>query len=199
MKKTSTKKKPISLGATIKKTRMKEAKETKVLFETIAKKLLIQNENNFINKMETICNDMINKKFTELRQDIIIMESAISSRINQIEHKVNDISFKLNDFNQDIIKQNTIMKEDLLKVSKDFTNNIDNERTKRLTSIKKIQTYIEQNNEQCKSLISNINNETMNHILITKEEVNKMNQITKEDIINQSKDINKIKETVDDL
>ena len=115
-------------GLSPKKSRMKEAKETKQLFEAIAKKLLIECTSTTNHKLEAFCTDMINKKFTELRQDVVIMESSLSSRIAHVEAKVSELGAKLADVVADLVRQNSILREDFVKFTQQSTEGLESER-----------------------------------------------------------------------
>jgi hypothetical protein len=171
-----------------KKSRMKEAKETRLLFETIAKKLLIECTSSSNQKLETFCTDLINKKFAELRQDVVIMDSTLSARIAQVEHKVNDIGTKVADLTTDLVRQNTLLREDLTKVSQHLAEGLEGERQKRLASVKKIQSVAEGQAEQCKALVTGSSKEAL-------AAVSSLN----EDFRVQSREISRLKESVDDV
>lgn len=170
------------------KSRMKEAKETRQLFEAIAKKLLTECTTNSNHKLEVFCEDLINRKFTEVRQDVAIMESTLSSRIAQIEHKVNDIGAKLTDLSTDVVRQNTLLREDVAKHSHSSSEGLEAERQKRLAAIKKMQGMAENNTEMCKTMINNSCKDYMGAITSLNE-----------DFRVQSREIAKLKENVDEM
>lgn len=219
----SKKKKSIVLGSTVtmKKSRMREAKETKILFENIAKKLLINSETMLLHKMEGLAMDIANKKYMDLRQDIIMIESSLSSRMNQLEHKVNDINLKVNDISNDIIKQNSLLREDISKLSSQAAANIESERSKRHTSLKKIQSYIDTTHEQMRGMITTCSDDNIHHYNALRDEHNEsiknlhdesidmMKEVRsdvskeisglKDTLIKHNESLLKIKETVDDM
>jgi cell shape-determining protein MreC len=171
-----------------KKSRMKEAKETRQLFETIAKKLLAECTSNTNHKLEEFCVDLINRKFTEMRQDVVIMESSLSTRIAQIEHKVNDMGTKLADLTTDLVRQNTLLREDYTKLSHQTTEGLESERQKRLAVAKKVQAIVDTQAEHCKAFASAGNKECMAAITALNE-----------DFRVQSKELTRLKESVDDV
>lgn len=170
------------------KSRMKEAKETRQLFETIAKKLLIDCTTNANHKLEVFCEELINRRFTEVRQDVAIMESSLSSRIALIEHKVNDIGAKLTDLSTDVVRQNTLMREDVAKLSLLSSEGLEAERQKRLAAIKKMQGLAENNTELCKTMINNSSKDYLGAVTSLNE-----------DFRVQSKEITRLKESVDEM
>lgn len=170
------------------KSRVKEAKETRQLFEAIAKKLLVECTTNSSHKLESFCTDLINKRFTEIRQDVAIMESSLSSRICQIEHKVNEVGSKLTDISTDVVRQNTLLREELAKLAQGSSMALESERQKRLSSAKKLQSMTESAVEQCKSLVSSSNKDYMGAVTSLNE-----------DFRIQAKEIARIKESVDDV
>lgn len=170
------------------KSRMKEAKETRQLFEAIAKKLLLECTTNSNHKIELFCEDLINRKFTEVRQDVAVMEATLSSRIAQIEHKVNDIGAKITDLSTDLVRQNTILREDVAKLSQVSSDGLETERQKRLAAIKKFQALSENNTEVCKTMINNASKDYMGAITSLNE-----------DFRVQAKEIARLKENVDDV
>ena len=200
---------------------MREAKETKILFENIAKKLLINTENMLLHKMEGLAVDIANKKYVDLRQDILLIESSLSSRMNQLDHRVNDINLKVNEITNDMNKQISIVKEDISKLSIQVSANIESERTKRHTSLKKIQSYIDSANEQTRGMVTACNDSSIHNYNILKEEsnsnikslrdesiemvkevrsdTNRDLSILKDTLIKQNESMMKIKETVDDM
>ena len=175
-------------SASPRKSRMKEAKETRQLFETIAKKLLTECTTNSNHKLEVFCEDLINRRFTEVRQDVAIMESSLSSRIAQIEHKVNDIGAKLTDLSTDAVRQNTLLREDVAKISHLSSEGLEAERQKRLAALKKMQGMSENNTELCKTMISNASKDYLGAITSLNE-----------DFRVQSKEITRLKENVEDM
>lgn len=175
-------------SATPKKSRMKEAKETRLLFETIAKKLLTECTSNSNHKLEEFCTDLIIKKFTELRQDVVIMDTTLSARISQIENKVNDFGTKLSDLTTDLMKQNTLLREDVTKISQQSQEGLESERQKRLATTKKLQSIVESQNEHCKAMVTAGCKECMGAVTSLNE-----------DFRVQSKEITRLKESVDDV
>lgn len=167
---------------------MKEAKETRLLFETIAKKLLAECTSTTNHKLEEFCTEMINKKFTELRQDVVIMESSLSTRIAQVEHKVNEMSTKLADLTTDLVRQNTLLREDHAKLVQQTTDGLEAERQKRLALAKKVQSVVDPQSEQCKAFASAGNKECMSAITSLNE-----------DFRVHSKELTRLKESVDDV
>ena len=167
---------------------MKLAKETRQLFETIAKKLLLECTTNSNHKLEDFCTDLINTRFTEIRQDVAIMESSLSSRMSQIEHKVNDMGTKLADISTDVVRQNTLLREDFAKLTHHNSETVEGERQKRLASVKKLQTQSDATLEQCKSMVSLSNKDYMGAITSLNE-----------DFRVQAKEIARLKENVDDV
>lgn len=175
-------------AAKSKKTRMKEAKETRQLFEAIAKKLLEEAATKSNHKLELFCMDYINKKFTEVRSDITIIESALSARINSIEGKVSDINSKLAEMSVDTYKQNSLLRDEIKNVLQHSTAEFETERSKRSIGLRKLQAFSETSFEHCKTLVNTMSNENKNLI-----------SSLSDDFRVYSKDTVRLKEQVDEM
>jgi TolA-binding protein len=126
-----------------KKSRMKEAKETRTVFETIAKKLLHESSLSANQKMENFCLDLINRRLTDVRQDVVMIESSLSARIGQLEYKINDVNSKLTELSTNVVHQNTLLREELCTFTQKFSTGMENERNKRLVAMKKMHNLAE--------------------------------------------------------
>ena len=171
-----------------KKTRVKETRETKRLFEAIARKLVEEHVSSANRKVEETCHDMVSRRITELRHDMVVMDSALTTRLTEVENKMNETSTKLNAVTNDLLHQNSLLRDDLSKLSKDCTAGLETERAKRLNGLKKVQMHEELTANECKAMLSSSNADVLRSV-----------GVIAEDMKVQSKEIAKLKETVDDM
>jgi hypothetical protein len=137
----------------IKKTRVKDERERREVFENIATALLQENTNHSSKQLEVYCKDLIEKNFSLIRNDLNIMESSMSAKLSTFETKINYIGNKLDDFQNEFNQKINIHKLELEKVTNSFFNSLESERGKRLNLAKKINTKDEQNLKDLKILI----------------------------------------------
>jgi len=169
------------------KVKTKGNKATRQLFEAIAEKLLQECTTNSNQKLEIFCTELINKKCIEIRQEVSLIESGLSSRIGELERKVGDINDKLSRVAADAVKQNDMLKDDIGRNLRDAKELIEAERQKRLAATKKSQTLSETAMEQCKGLVNNASKESLGAI-----------SSLNEDFRIQAKEIARLRESLDD-
>ncbi len=169
------------------KVKTKGNKATRQLFEAIAEKLLQECTTNTNQKLELFCTELINKKCIEIRQEVSLIESGLSTRIGEIERKVGDINDKLSRVAADTVKQNDMLKIDIGRILHDAKDLVEAERQKRLAASKKAQTLSEVAMEQCKGLVNNASKESLGAI-----------SSLNEDFRIQAKEIARLRESLDD-
>lgn len=135
----SRKKKPVKVGKA--STRLREIRETKKLFDSVAKQLL-QDRNSYIHsKLEQMCADIIARKMAEMRQDLIVMDSTFSARISDMESKLEEATKSIAEVTRDLLHQNTAVRDDVTRITAELNKGIETERAKRIASFKKLQLY----------------------------------------------------------
>lgn len=179
---------PVSQKAKVKKIKSKESRETHNLFENIAKDLIIANFGECKNDLEIFCRGLVNKVFSELRQEIGSIESANAVRISNIESKVNAATTKIDTV---VAEQNTKiakLQEELSRYQTESKEAMEVERGKRQSLTKKMQAGDEKSAEDFKKLF-----------LVNKEEQNATTAQLSTEIANQAKDISKIKDSIEEM
>ena len=166
---------------TNKKIKLKSAKETFKSYERIASNLVEENSIHLRRKLESYCSDLISKSFSELKHDILQVESTLSARILQLESKFNKFDGEFEKLN---LKFESI-KNDL---TKGFSNDIEIERGKRLTMLKKIQSQYDILAGACEKRIAATTQESMSALSSIQQEVNA-----------HTRDINNTREKVDEM
>lgn len=166
---------------TNKKIKLKSAKETFKSYERIASNLVEENSIHLRRKLESYCSDLISKSFSELKHDILQVESTLSARILQLESKFNKFDGEFEKLN---LKFESI-KNDL---TKGFSNDIEIERGKRLTMLKKIQSQYDVLAGACEKRIAATTQESMSALSTIQQEVNA-----------HTRDINNTREKVDEM
>jgi hypothetical protein len=170
------------------KTRIKDGQETRRLFEKIARQLIDENFSNVKYELEQFCREIAKKSSNETEQNILNIESDIISRMNQIDSKITGISDKINDVQNESNKQYSRITEELVSFSKNVTTGLENERSKRLTLIKKIQLKEEQEAKTNLKLISD-----------TKAETSQQLSAIGEELSSHSKELGRLRENVDEM
>lgn len=164
-----------------KKIRTKPVKETLKSYERIANALFEEKLVHLRQNLEFYCRELINKSFSELRHEILQVESSLSARILQVESthiKIDGVIEKLNLKIEDI--QNGL--------AKGLSNGIEMERGKRLALSKKIQNQHDNLVSACEKRIGASVKESMNAISSIQQEINE-----------NSRDINSMRETIDEM
>lgn len=169
-------------------TRMKDGKETRQLFETIAKKLLNQQAAKNKLEMEVFCEDLLNKHMSELRRDLINIESALSSRITNVEAKYTVLENRLHETAANLTSKCDTIIADNQKAIDQTNAAIETERIKRLESYKKQSIKSDRVADEIKKLIE----DTRADLFI---ETNNIQQ----DINLHTIEINRIKDNVEEL
>lgn len=172
----------------VKKIKSKETRETHHLFENIAKDLIIANFGECKNDLEIFCRGLVNKVFSELRNEIGSIESANAARITNIETKVNAVSTRVDTI---VAEQNTKiakLQEELSRYQTESKESLELERGKRQILTKKVKEGDEKTAEDFKKLY-----------LANKEEQNAQAAQLSNEITNQSKEISKIKDTIEEM
>ena len=164
-----------------KKIRLKAGKETLKSYEKIANALLEEKSVQLRQNLEFYCRDLINKSFSELRHDILQVESTLSARILQVESTI--IKF------DGVIEKLNIRTEDIQNgLAKSFSAEIEMERGKRLALSKKIQNQFENLVSACEKRI----------VASTKESTNAISSIQQE-VQTNSRDLSSMREKIDEM
>ena len=167
---------------TTKKIKIKSAgKETLKSYERIASNLVEENSINLRRRLESYCSELISKGFSELKHDILQVESTLSARILQLESK-------LNKFDGEFEKLNLKFENTKNDLTKSFSNDIETERGKRLTMLKKIQSQYDILAGACEKRIAASTQESMRAMSTIQQEVNA-----------HTRDIQSISEKVDEM
>ena len=172
---------------TPRRVKSKGSKASRQLFEAIAEKLLQECTTNSNQKLELFCTELINNRCLEIRQEVSLIESGLSARIGEIERKMGDINDKISVVAADTVKQNAMIKDDIVRSVRDAKELVEGERQKRLAASKKSQTQSETALEQCKGLVNNASKESLGAI-----------SSLNEDFRIQAKEIARLRESLDD-
>lgn len=178
----------IEASKKILKTKLKQEKESKKLFESMANKLLGGAKNEIQREMESMCREMVSRSITELRHDLFTMESAMSSRLVNIESKLSQLNTKIEDTHNETNKRISVLQEEVNAVNKELKTSLEAERTKRLTGLKKLNEKTEQ---ELVTISNGLNTARHDHV----SAINAMN----EDLRVQAKEISSLKEKVDEM
>jgi len=127
-----------------KKSRSKESKETKQIFERIAKVIADENSIQVRLQLETFCKDIIQRNFSDVRNDLALIESSLLARISQVESKINNHHSKLQETQIAADKFDAKIEEVQSAFKKSLVSGFDNERAKRLSFVKKFQSQQDQ-------------------------------------------------------
>lgn len=172
----------------VKKYKSKESRETHHLFENIAKDLIIANFGECKNDLEIFCRGLVNKVFSELRQEIGSIEAANTARISNVESKLTAVSAKVDNV---VAEQNikiAKLQEELGQYRTESKEALEVERGKRQALTKKMQAGDEKRAEDIKKLF-----------LSNKEEQNALAVQISSDVANQAKEISKIKDSIEEM
>ena len=198
-KQTTRRKPPTQTYSSPPRSSVRERRETRILFEKVAKSLIKDNENEQKLDLELFCKDLIGKQYTDIRQNFALMESNMSSRIGQIESllqsRLGQIDEKLATMNSRIngIEDESRSKTEQIIgfVDKNFKRisvASETESSKRVMLAKKLQAKEEKNMTLLKQMV-----------LDGKEEVAKSLSFMKDDIHSQSTEVGRLRENVDEM
>lgn len=166
------------------KTRSKEEKETKKLFESIAKKLIKDQLLQFQVQMQSL----ISANMDSVRHDMISIESSLSSRIITLESKLSNLSERCEEITMSTKRAMDLIQEQQSSSSDIMKANLELERSKRTAHLKKLHDKI--------SLIHSEAQDNMNSLRKDQETVSS----NLHDAIRvQSKDMSLLQERVDEL
>lgn len=166
------------------KFRSKEEKETKKLFETIAKKLLKEHLATF----QVQIRSLLSANMDSVRHDMISIESSLSSRIVTLESKVSLLSEKLEEITNSSKRAFESLQEQQSSSVDLFKANIEMERNKRIAHVKKLQEKM-----------SLIHSETQENLQSLKRENEIVCTNLHGDLRTQSKDLSVVQEKLDEL
>jgi hypothetical protein len=167
---------------------MKEEKERKKLFESIAERLLNESKHAMVVEAENRCREMLSRTVAEIRHEVFNIESSVSTRITNLESKLNQISIRIDEMQIENNKSHANLHEEILSSNRECKLAIENERNKRLTSLKKI-------HDQHELSMSNIQNS------LNQNKAESVNAVTalNEDIRVHSKELTSLKDKLDEM
>lgn len=170
------------------KTRIREEKEMKKLFETIAERLLNENKYSIVTETENRCRDMLARTIAEIRHEIFNIESSVSTRIVNLEGKLNVIHSRIDEIQLENNKKLCNLQEEISALSKESKVAVENERNKRLTTLKKIHDQYDANLNNLQQAVNQNKTESTNA-------VNALN----EDLRVHSKELASFKDKLDEM
>jgi hypothetical protein len=177
--------------AKIKKIKSKEHRESEQLYSSIAKNLVHENSMNSRNEMEIFTRGLINKLFTEFKQEMIVMEVTSSSRMQQMETKITTLSSHIDQSNSALEQKLNKLSDTITKVDTNSKTAFESERSKRLTLTKKIQSDHISDEKAISDLRSEVN--------ASLEQQRKGLTSFGEDLKVQSREVATLKESVDEM
>jgi hypothetical protein len=175
----------------IKKIKSKEHKESEQLYSSIARNLVHENSMNSRNEMEIFTRGLINKLFTEFKQEMIVMEVTSSSRVQQMETKIAALGAHIDKSNQTLEQKLVKLSESITKVDTNSKTAFESERSKRLTLTKKIQSDHSSDEKAISDLRSAVN--------ASLDEQRRGLTALGEDLKVQSREVAGLKESVDEM
>ena len=177
---------------TKKASKLKTTKETRQLFERIAKSLVDENALVLQRQLENFCRDQMNKHFSEIRHDLLMMESTLSARISHLETKMLKVDSSLGEHNTQLTakvdKIDTKLEDYHNGTAKMLSDGLETERGKRLALVKKIQNQFDNLANVFEKRLSDSSKDTANSISI-------LNQ----DLASHSREIVQMREKIDDM
>lgn len=166
------------------KFKTKEEKETKKAFEAIAQKLIKEQMATFQVQMRSL----IARNVESIRSDVAAVESSLSSRLVNLEHKINSVNEKVDELNSstkrtmDGIQEHQTSNLDLIKA------NLELERNKRAAHVKKLQDKLIQ-----------LTTETQEGLQQVRQEQTTTTNSLHEDLRVQARELTLTREKVDEL
>lgn len=169
-------------------TRIKQQRETRLLFEQVAKTLMKENESDTKFQLEFYCRELVGQQLADFRQDLMMIESTFSNRMVQLDGHVLTLNKRVSDIEAETSKNIQLLVDHVDKSLQQFTSSVETERSKRLSLGKSLQAKEEKNIGELKQMIMDSKNDMM-----------KTSSTLQEDIKSQNNEILRLRGNIDEM
>jgi uncharacterized membrane-anchored protein len=149
------------------KTKNKEERETMKHFANIANKLLKEQLSQFQTQIHTL----LNRNVETLRNDLLSIESTLSTRIINIEQKFHSLNDRIDDLSRSTKQSNELLKQQMDTQLESVRSTMDLEKNKRSSQMKKLSEKIEEIQEDFHRKLRHTGQEHTTMIQSLQEEV----------------------------